>query len=234
MRTAYILQHTAGSPPGTTKPWLARRGFRVDHRHLYKKDPLPEPRDGDVIVICGGGFHIDADRYLPWFAEEKVALRKWIQQPGIKILGICLGGQLLAEALGARVKPHPKDWESGWQQMQLNVHPSLPGFEAPWMMPVFQFHRYVFECPQEAVNLAKNEWWECQAFLWKDRLLGFQYHPETDLAGCRARALDPELPTTGRFQSPELIQELTPTLQPRMQQWFERVMEGFFFHSSRM
>lgn len=234
MRTAYILQHTKGSPPGSAKPWLKRRGFRVDHRHLYAGAQLPNPRAGDVIILCGGGFHIDADRYLPWFAAEKAALRDWVRRPELKILGICLGGQMLAETLGAKVGPHPKDWEAGWQKMHLSVHPRLAGFEAPWTLPVFQWHRYVFDCPESAVNLARNDWWECQAFLWKDRVLGFQYHPETDLDGCRARATDPELPQTGLCQSPQTILELSPVLQPRMQGWFERVLEGFLFHSSRI
>lgn len=229
MKRVGLIQHEVDSPPGTALPWLRFRGFQVLHRRMDLCEALPSAEDVDALVICGGSMNVDEENRFPWLRDEKRLIESVIKKGG-RVVGLCLGGQLSAEVLGATVKRH-RDWEVGWHPVDLAVHPGLQGFEAPRSMPVFQWHRYVFELPAGAKRLAGNDWWETQAFLWKDQVLGFQFHPETDLAWNRECALDRGLPTTGRSQSPEEILRLGEELQPRLERWFHSVMEGFLLSS---
>lgn len=192
--------------------------------------PLPKPEEIDDLIICGGSMNVDQESRFPWLRAEKKLIEDTLDKGG-RIIGLCLGAQLGAEILGAKVGPH-RDWEAGWQPVQLSVQPSLAGFEAPQPISVFQWHRYVFDLPAGAKRLASNSWWENQAYLWNDQVLGFQFHPETDLDWNRECALDRGLPTTGRTQTSEEILELGPILQPRMERWFAHVLEGFLIRPS--
>lgn len=201
------------------------RGFKVSHRRLDLGHALPNADEVDDLVICGGSMNVDEEALFPWLKQEKKLIEQVLKKGG-RIVGLCLGAQLSAEVLGAKVKCH-HDWEVGWQPVQLNVQAGLQGFEAPRTIPVFQWHRYVFDLPSGAKRLAQNDWWENQAFLWKDQVLAFQFHPETDLDWNRECALDRGLPTTGRTQSASEILKLGEELQPGLERWFHSVLEGF-------
>lgn len=225
MKRLALIQHEVDSPAGSARPWLNQRGFRFQHVELFKNQPLPKPDDVDDLILCGGSMNVDEEHHHPWLKEEKKLIEAVLKKGG-RVVGLCLGAQLTAEVLGAKVGPHT-DWEVGWHPVQLKQVPGLQGFETPRELSVFQWHRYVFEIPDGAQRIASNDWWENQAYLWKKQALCFQFHPETDLAWNRECALDRGLPSTGRSQTAEQILEQGPRLQPTMQAWFESVLEGF-------
>ncbi|MBX2988450.1 MAG: type 1 glutamine amidotransferase [Bdellovibrionaceae bacterium] len=225
MKTIGIVQHTVFSAAGTAVPWVKARGFRSLHRRMSEREPLPKVDEVDALIIAGGEMNVDQEHLHPWLREEKRLIEAALKQ-GKPVVGLCLGGQLLAEVLGAKVGPRG-DWEAGWLDVDLQVKPGLAGFEAPGRLKVFQWHGYVFETPAGATRLAGNAWWPHQAFVWDNLALGFQFHPETTLAWSEECANDAELPKTGHVQSREEILRDGPLHQPPLQRWFERTLEGF-------
>lgn len=226
MRRVGLIQHENDSPPGTALPWLKQRGFDLVHRQMDLGHPLPHVQDVDDLVICGGSMNVDEESKFPWLKTEKKLIEDVLAKGG-RIVGLCLGAQLTAEVLGASVHPH-LDWEVGWHPVQLRPQNGTTNSEVSLDLPVFQWHRYVFELPAGAERLARNSWWENQAFAWKEQVLGFQFHPETDLKWNRECALDRGLPTTGQTQSAEEILRLGELHQPKMQKWFEQTLQNFF------
>lgn len=221
-----LIQHEIDSPPGTALLWLRQRGIEFTHRQMHLNDSLPSTNEVDHLIICGGSMNVDEEAKHSWLNPEKKLIESVIRNGG-KVLGLCLGGQLAAEVLGGKVGPH-HDWEVGWHDMNIEAVPGLAGFETSRTLPVFQWHRYRFETPPEALRIASNPWWGHQAFLWNKQVLGFQFHPETDLDWNRECALDRGLPTTGQSQDPETILRLGEKYQPAMQAWFTTVLDGFF------
>ena len=170
--------------------------------------------------------HVDQEAVHPWLTDEKIFLEKSIQK-GNKILGLCLGGQLVAQILGAHVGPHPEGWEVGWHPITLHEKPGLVGFEKKTEQYFSQYHRYIFEAPADAEVIASNDWWAPQAFLWKNQILAFQFHPERTMEGNRNTAMGCDLPLLGRTATKEQILALGQLHQPLAELWFEKVLNGF-------
>ncbi len=108
---------------------------------------------------------------LPWIAEEVAALQHFIRRD-IPLIGHCLGGQLLARALGAQVHKMPYT-ESGWQPMRKLA-------DSPWLahlgdeFPIYQWHGDTFELPEGALHLLESPWCQNQGFSWGGKLLALQ------------------------------------------------------------
>ena len=133
-----------------------------------------------VIPLGGAMSVLDADR-LPYLRAEQRLLRSAVER-GVPVLGICLGGQLLASALGAVVRPSSKP-EVGW----LDVRPT-PAAAADAVLghlsgptPIYQWHVDVFDLPPGAVRLAESDLSPNQAFRVGELAWGLQFHPEVDL-----------------------------------------------------
>jgi GMP synthase (glutamine-hydrolysing) len=157
MRKLLVFQHSAREPLGVLDPMLRRSGFRVRYIN-FSRDPLQQP---DVsryngLVVLGGPMNVDqVDRY-PHLATEIAAIQEALRLD-IPILGICLGAQLLAAALGANVRPNNVR-EIGWYRL----HPTAAAqsdrlcrhFDGS--QHVFQWHAYTFDLPPGAVHLAST------------------------------------------------------------------------------
>ena len=134
---AVIIQHEVSTPAGSTLDWLQKNNINYKECKIFEKIEYPKLSDFDLLVICGGSMNVDQEDKFPWLKIEK----KLIQDSLIakkKILGLCLGGQLLAEALGAKVDRH-KNSELGWQNIEL-----LENKNFKWMtktLSVFQYHK---------------------------------------------------------------------------------------------
>ena len=220
-----VLQHTDGTTPGNVIQWLKSRNLPFFHVRLQKGEPLPDPSDISALILCGGGVHVDQESQFPWLRPEKHLIEKVISQ-GTRIVGLCLGGQLCAQVLGARVGPHHRGWEIGWHDVAL-TQAALAGFELKKTLKFSQYHRYIFDLPSEATSLASNSWWDVQAFSWKNQILGFQFHPERDAAGNAGIANEKELPTEGQVQTREQVLALGDLHLPASTQWFHGVLDGF-------
>lgn len=159
-----------------------RHGVEVVTAQAWAADlALIDPAEFCGVIPLGGAMSVlDADR-LPYLHDEKLLLRSAIER-AVPVLGICLGGQLLASALGAVVRPSAQP-EVGW----LDVRPT-PAAAADAVLghlsrptPIYQWHVDVFDLPQDAVRLAESDLSPNQAFRVGELAWGLQFHPEVDL-----------------------------------------------------
>lgn len=181
----HCLQHVPFEGPANIADWAVRKGHDILVTAPYEGDPLPSPADFDRLVVMGGpmGAHDEAEH--PWLAAEKVLLRESIDA-GKSVVGVCLGAQLIAAALGARVYRNAHK-EIGWMPVQLTEAgraSAIFGF-LPQCLDVFHWHGDTFELPEGAVHLASSEACAHQAFLYDGRVLGLQFHLESTPASVR-------------------------------------------------
>jgi GMP synthase (glutamine-hydrolysing) len=137
------------------------------------------PDDLDWLIIMGGPMSVHDERTYPWLLDEKQFIREVIAL-GTPVLGVCLGAQLLAEALGARVRPNPVR-EIGWFPVQRVAEPASSVLAAafPDSITAFHWHGDTFELPAGAVHLASSEACPNQGFVWNNQVVGLQCHLET-------------------------------------------------------
>lgn len=175
---AHIFQHLAFEGPGTIQPWLKNAGFEITFTVFSEKVYFPGIKEIDFLVIMGGSMSVNDEDKHPWLIEEKQFIREFIST-GKPVLGICLGAQLIASALGAKVYPN-KTKEIGWFHVhgKTNLPPS--GFQFPASFFSLHWHGETFDLPEGAVLLASSEATKNQAFLFGQNVLAIQFHPEAD------------------------------------------------------
>jgi GMP synthase (glutamine-hydrolysing) len=175
-----VLQHIACEPPAAFEDELLSRGFGVTRVELDEGEPLPDWREHPAIVVMGGpmGAYDEADH--PWLVEEKRLLREAVEAD-VPVWGVCLGAQVLASALGARVY-RGEEPEVGVLPVHLTSEaaddPVFGG--APSSFPTLQWHGDSFDLPDGAVLLAGSPAYPHQAFR-VGRSYGLQFHIEVPL-----------------------------------------------------
>jgi GMP synthase (glutamine-hydrolysing) len=183
MRKLLVFQHAASEPLGVLDPMLRGWGFRIRYAN-FARDPALQLDLGRYhgLVVLGGPMNVDQATAYPHLLTEIAAIREALRL-GMPVLGICLGAQLLAAALGARVRPN-RVREIGWYRLQ----PALQAKEDRLFrhfdgsQHVFQWHADTFDLPTGAVHLASTESCEHQAFRFGERAYGLQFHLEADEA----------------------------------------------------
>jgi GMP synthase-like glutamine amidotransferase len=175
-----VLQHVPFEDIGAMASWLAARGVIPDYTRFYDDGILP-PVDGlDLIIVMGGPMSVNDEVQWPWLRAEKQFLREAIAQ-GVGVLGVCLGAQLIADALGARVYPNAEK-EIGWfpiQGVPEDAGPAEDCCRFPAESRVFHWHGETFDLPPRAVRLARSAACENQAFRIGRQVVGLQFHLET-------------------------------------------------------
>ena len=180
--TVHVFQHVPFEGLGWIETWLARRGADVHYTRFFQSDPLPDLRVLDLLVIMGGPMSVNDEGAWPWLRDEKAVARTAIEA-GIPTLGVCLGAQIMASALGAPVYPGPHK-EIGWYPVQGLCHAGT-AFRFPAETTVFHWHGETFELPAGAVRLASSAACQNQAFQWGRHAIGLQFHLEmTDPTVC--------------------------------------------------
>jgi GMP synthase (glutamine-hydrolysing) len=172
-----VLQHIACEPPGVYEDVLRERGANLHRIEVDAGDELPDWRDFGAIVAMGGPMSVNDDAELPWLREEKKLVAEAVRA-SMPFWGVCLGVQLLAASLGARVYAGDEP-EVGVLPVELTEEgrrdPVFSGL--PASVPALQWHGDTFDLPSGAVRLAGSPAYPNQAFRF-DHAYGVQFHLE--------------------------------------------------------
>lgn len=176
-----VLQHISCEPPGAYEDVLLERGAMIHRVELDEGEPLPGLDGFDAVVAMGGPMSVNDDGEHPWLVAEKRLIAEAVET-SVPFWGACLGVQLLASALGARVYAGPAP-EVGMLPVRLTPHGrSDPVFGAlPHEFLTLQWHGDTFDLPQDAVLLAGSDSYPHQAFR-VGRAYGVQFHLEVSVA----------------------------------------------------
>jgi GMP synthase-like glutamine amidotransferase len=172
------LFHVPFEKLGLIEDWILKRGYTLTEYHLYNHPRLPLIPEFDMLIIMGGPMSVNDEELFPWLASEKELIRG-CRESEKPVLGICLGAQLIASALGSRVYKG-RNTEIGWFPVEFNrgeetrkLFPALPANAT-----VFHWHGDTFDLPQDSVLLASSGITPVQAFIAHKMLLGLQFHLE--------------------------------------------------------
>lgn len=207
----HYFQHIAGEGFGSCYELLKTKNAKITATEFFALpidrnldiEALPDIQDVDLLIIMGGYMSVNDEANFPWLKVEKRWLRRYLAM-GKPAIGLCLGGQLIASALGASVSRN-REQELGWAVVRKVAHVPEGYFELPSELSVLQWHSETFEIPKGAVHLAENDVCRNQMYQIGNNVLGFQFHPEItpanlslflddheDLAGFKGRYVQDE------------------------------------------
>jgi GMP synthase (glutamine-hydrolysing) len=228
MMKIHCLTHVPFEDAANIQTWADNRGHTLHYTHLYNHESLPDITDFDFLAIMGGPMNIYEHDAYPWLEMEKQFIGRAVEA-GKKVLGVCLGGQLIADVLGGKVTKNQSP-EIGWHPIQLTPEarqlPLLAGF--PEELTVFHWHGDTFAIPHTAIHLASSKACPNQAFLYGSTVLGLQFHLEYSEDSIRAMLTDcqNELIPSPYVQSAEQIQQ-NLSAAPTVQGYLNRLLDQF-------
>jgi len=205
----HVLQHVPFESIGSIESWLKSNKATITHTRFFESAQLPELDSVNMLIAMGGSMSVNEEDKFPWLVREKQFVRDAVVR-GIPVLGICLGAQLIASALGTRVYKN-REREIGWFPVRAVPAPAA-AFRFPAEFDAFHWHGETFDLPSGAVRLARSEGCENQAFQVGKNVIGLQFHLETT-ADLVANILDnclEDLAEPGKYVQPEAGLRTTP------------------------
>jgi GMP synthase (glutamine-hydrolysing) len=190
MAKIYVLQHHAAETLGAIADALEGAALAWQYVRVGEGQPVPSSMKGaGGLIVMGGPMGVyQTDRY-PWLRDE-MCLIEDAMKLNLPVLGVCLGAQILAAALGAKVERNPSGKEIGWHP--IGLHDSAKDDRLmrglPAAMTPFHWHGDIFELPAGAVSLASSDKTPCQAFRAGEKAYGLQFHIEVTRDGVAAMA----------------------------------------------
>jgi GMP synthase (glutamine-hydrolysing) len=185
-RQALVLSHIVFEDLGLFEAPLRARGFEIESVLAAEASyPMQMDESCDLLVIMGGPMGVYEQQKHPFLTAEIALIRHWLaaRKP---MLGICLGAQLMAAAMGARVYPGQNGKEIGWSTIQAAPNLDPPSWFAPLLadgLQVLHWHGDTFDLPPGVLHLASSNLYTNQAFAVEDFALALQFHPEVTAAG---------------------------------------------------
>ena len=174
---AHYFQHVPFEGLGSIESWLDSNGYELTNTRFFESADLPDPEAIDLLVVLGGPMSVNDEDKFPWLALEKQFVREIIESEK-PVLGICLGAQIIANAMGAKVFPNLVK-EIGWFPIHAVASSVDSVFHFPSSKIVFHWHGETFDLPPGAIRIAQSEGCENQAFQLGERVIGLQFHLET-------------------------------------------------------
>lgn len=181
---AHYLQHVPFEGLGSIESWLQNAGYEISSTQFFSSEVLPDVEDIDFLVVMGGPMSATDETEYPWLINEKKVIRRAIEA-GKPVLGICLGAQLMANAMGGKVFKNPVK-EIGWFPVEAVESENTSAFQFPQEIAVFHWHGETFSLPKGAVQIAESKGCKNQAFQIGSNAIGMQFHLETTPLSARA------------------------------------------------
>lgn len=182
-RIAY-LQHVPFEEPGSILCWATGQGHAVSAIRFFETHSLPALVDFDWLIVMGGPMSVHDDDVYPWLKGEKRFVDQAVSA-GKVVIGICLGAQLIADVLGARVFRNAYR-EIGWFPVRLQGKEDIAVFrDLPNTIEAFHWHGDTFDLPSGAVEIGSSEACLNQGFVYSENVYAFQFHLEVTLAGAQ-------------------------------------------------
>ena len=232
MAKILVFQHVAHEPLGILDPMLRAAKHRIKYVNFYRdSESCPSIEKYAALIVLGGPMNVDEINKYPHLKTEVDLIQKALEKE-IPILGICLGAQLIAHALGSSVYP-AGCMEVGWYDLQKNAEGGkdklLRHFANQEM--IFQWHGRTYDTPENAVNLMSSDLVKNQAFRYGEKVYGFQFHLEViEPVINRWLHLDmhkQDLIMCGKYHNVAEEKQATDKYLPRSMQLAEKVFGEF-------
>ncbi|MCB1154689.1 type 1 glutamine amidotransferase [bacterium] len=225
----YVISHSPVATLGYFEDVLVKKGLPFTYVRIYQGDPLPDPLQSDDVLILLAGQSAAVEKFAPKWVNDEITYVAAAVAKGNAVLGVSLGAQILARALGAPVTPS-RTPEVGCSPMTLTVQglndPIFQGFEREFL--VFQWHLDTFEIPRDAHRLARGVLVANQAFRFGEKAYGMQFHLEATIEMVqkwfKVRPEDLELPGVN---PPDLMIATLEAHGPTVEENAKRLMKNF-------
>jgi GMP synthase-like glutamine amidotransferase len=176
----HYFQHVPFEGLGTIQQWIEFQGHSLSVTQFFRNSTFPKIEDIDWLIVMGGPMGVYDEKIFPWLIKEKEFISEAIRQ-NKKVLGICLGAQLIASALGAKIYSNTQK-EIGWFPLNLTPDGKSSNLfkNISQQFTAFHWHGDTFDLPKEAHLLAESEACKHQAFSFGRYVLGLQFHLEVE------------------------------------------------------
>ncbi|MCH7328806.1 type 1 glutamine amidotransferase [Acinetobacter modestus] len=220
----HYFQHIAGEGFGSCYDYLKAHQAKITATEFFalpvdlplELEALPHIDEVDLLIIMGGTMSVNDEANYPWLKLEKRWLRRYLSA-GKPAIGLCLGGQLIANALGASVSRNQHQ-ELGWMDVGRVSHVPENYFQIPEKINIMQWHSETFEIPRGGVRLAQNNVCQNQMYQIGRNVLGFQFHPEMTPHALQLLIENEEDSALFNGQYVQPIAELKKTIKSKFEQ----------------
>jgi len=181
-KVAHVIRHISYEDLGTFESVLLDYGYKIEYFDAgYHDFNVLNDNPADLLISMGGPIGVYEDADFPFIRDELSVLRHRLALR-LPILAVCLGAQMLATALGSKVRMNRRP-ELGWTSLKITHHPDHDYFNFLEDVPVLHWHQDTFDLPEKAILHASTAICENQAFTVGNNILGLQFHPEVTVRG---------------------------------------------------
>mgnify|MGYP001552248825 CR=1 FL=1 len=233
----HFIQHVLFENPGSLLDWAGDQKHEITFTRIFEIPAFPSVDEIDMLVVMGGPMSVYEEEKYSWLKDEKSFIRSIIES-GKKVLGICLGSQLVAEALGAKVYPN-KEKEIGWWRVRKLAVETLPKLKTgnefrvtngiPEEFTSFHWHGDTFDIPDGATHLFSTRACNNQGFLYGTQIAALQFHPEIteELLDAMVENGRNELVAKSFVQSEQVIKSKASVYLPVQRQYMKTFIKNF-------